>query len=87
MVDAQIASQLAGPMGGIFALGMITGGLLMFAANRKVVEPYKDRAHTAEIQALQAQIELMKRQISELEQFRDSYMSLLERHSKATLNP
>lgn len=87
MVDAQIASQLAGPMGGIFALGMITGGLLMFAANRKVVEPYMQRAHVAEIQALQAQIELMKRQISELEQFREQYMALLERHSKATLNP
>ena len=87
MIDAEIANQLAGPMGGIFALGMITGGLLMFAANRKVVEPYKDRAHTAEIQALQAQIALMQRQISELEQFREQYMALLERYSKATLNP
>lgn len=87
MIDAEIANQLAGPMGGIFALGMMFGGFLMFAANRKVVEPYKDRAHTAEIQALQAQVALQQRQIADLEQFRDQYMALLERHSKATLNP
>lgn len=87
MIDTEIANQLAGPMGGIFGLGLIMGAVLMFAANRKVVEPYMQRAHTAEIQALQAQIALMQRQISELEQFREQYMALLERHSKATLNP
>ena len=45
------------------------------------------RAHVAEIQALQAQVALQQRQIADLEQFRDQYMALLERHSKATLNP
>lgn len=87
MIDAEVAAQLMGPMGGIFGLGLIMGAVLMFAANRKVVEPYMQRAHVAEIQALQAQIALMQRQIGELEQFRDNYMELLQRHSKATLNP
>ena len=50
MIDAEIANQLAGPMGGIFGLGLIMGAVLMFAANRKVVEPYMQRAHVAEIQ-------------------------------------
>lgn len=87
MIDPEIARQLSGPFGGAIGLGMIMGAFLMFVANRKVVEPYMQRAHTAEIQALQAQIALMQRQISELEQFREQYMALLERHSKATLNP
>ncbi len=87
MIDAEVTAQLMGPLGGAIGLGMMMGAALMFAANRKVVEPYKDRAHTAEIQALQAQIALMQRQIGELEQFRDNYMELLQRHSKATLNP
>jgi TolA-binding protein len=87
VIDAEVAAQLMGPLGGAIGLGMMMGAALMFAANRKVVEPYKDRAHTAEIQALQAQIALMQRQIGELEQFRDNYMELLQRHSKATLNP
>ena len=87
VIDAEIANQLAGPMGGVFALGLIMGAVLMFAANRKVVEPYMQRAHVAEIQALQAQVALQQRQIADLEQFRDQYMALLERHSKATLNP
>lgn len=87
MIDPEIAAQLMGPLGGAIGLGMLMGGGLMFAANRKVVEPYVQRAHTAEIAAMQAKITVMEIQIKELEQFRTQYLSLLERHSKATLNP
>lgn len=87
VIDAEIANQLAGPMGGIFGLGLIMGAVLMFAANRKVVEPYIQRAHSAEIAALQAKVTAQEVRIAELEKFREQYMALLERHSKATLNP
>lgn len=87
MIDAEVAAQLMGPLGGAIGLGMMMGAALMFAANRKVVEPYVQRAHTAEIAAMQAKITAMELQIKELEKFRAQYLSLLERHSKATLNP
>lgn len=87
MIDPEIASSLLGPLGGAVGFGMVLGGTMMFAANRKVVEPYVQRAHNAEIAGMQAEIEVLKLQVKELTQFKEQYLALLERHSKATLNP
>lgn len=87
MVDPEVAAQLMGPLGGAIGLGMLMGGGMMFVANRKVVEPYVQRAHSAEIAVLQAKVTAQEVRIAELEKFREQYMALLERHSKATLNP
>lgn len=87
MTEQDVIGQLLGPNGGTFGLGLMCGSILMWFANLKVVNPYVQRAHTAEMAAMQARIGTLEMQIKELETFRDQYMALLERHSKATLNP
>lgn len=87
MTEQDVIGQLLGPNGGTFGLGLLCGSVLMWFANLKVVNPYVQRAHTAEMAAMQARIGTLEMQIKELETFRDQYMALLERHSKATLNP
>lgn len=87
MTEQDVIGHLLGPNGGTFALGLLCGSVLMWFANLKVVNPYVQRAHTAEMAAMQARIGSLELQIKELESFRDQYMALLERHSKATLNP
>lgn len=87
MTEQDVIGHLLGPDGGTFALGLLCGSVLMWFANLKVVNPYVQRAHTAEMAAMQARIGSLELQIKELESFRDQYMALLERHSKATLNP
>lgn len=87
MTEQDVIGQLLGPNGGTFGLGLLCGSILMWFANLKVVNPYVQRAHTAEMAAMQARIGTLEMQIKELETFRDQYMALLERHSKATLNP
>lgn len=87
MTEQDVIGQLLGPNGGTFGLGLLCGSILMWFANLKVVNPYVQRAHTAEMAAMQARIGTLEMQIKELETFRGQYMALLERHSKATLNP
>lgn len=87
MTEQDVIGHLLGPNGGTFALGLLCGSVLMWFANLKVVNPYVQRAHTAEMAAMQARIGTLEMQIKELETFREQYMALLERHSKATLNP
>lgn len=87
MIDPEIAGSLLGPLGGAIGFGMVLGGSMMYAANRKVVEPYVQRAHIAEIQGMQAKITVLELQVKDLTQFKEQYLALLERHSKATLNP
>ena len=87
MTEQDVIGQLLGPNGGTFGLGLLCGSILMWFANLKVVNPYVQRAHTAEMAAMQARIGTLEMQIKELETFREQYMALLERHSKATLNP
>ena len=87
MTEQDVIGHLLGPDGGTFALGLLCGSVLMWFANLKVVNPYVQRAHTAVMAAMQARIGALEMQIKELETFRDQYMALLERHSKATLNP
>jgi len=85
--EADIINHLAGPTGGIFALGMLAGAIAMWAMNLKLVNPYVQRAHVAEIEAMQARIAGLELRIKELEAFEARYMALLERHSSKTLNP
>lgn len=87
MGEAEIINHLSGPTGGIFALGMLAGAILMWAMNLKLVAPYVQRAHAAEIEAMQARIGGLEIRIKELEGFEQRYMALLERHSNKTLNP
>lgn len=87
MTEQDVIGHLLGPNGGTFALGLLCGSVLMWFANLKVVNPFVQRAHTAEMAAMQARIGALEMQIKELETFRDQYMALLERHSKPTLNP
>jgi hypothetical protein len=87
MGEDQIVNHLLGPSGGIFALGMLAGSVAMWAMNLKLVAPYVQRAHAAEMQAMQARIGSLEVRIKELEAFEARYMELLERHSSKTLHP
>lgn len=87
MGEADIITHLQGPMGGTFALGMLVGSILMWFANLKVINPYVQRAHTAEMSAMQSRITALELRIKELEKFEESYMAILEAHSQGTLHP
>lgn len=87
MGEADIINHLQGPMGGTFALGMLCGSILMWFANLKVINPYVQRAHTAEMQAMQSRITALELRIKELEKFEESYMAILEGHAGPTLHP
>ena len=87
MGEQDIIANLQGPMGGTFALGMLVGSILMWLANLKVINPYVQRAHTAEMQAMQSRITALELRIKELEKFEANYMAILEQHSDPTLHP
>ena len=87
MGEADIINHLTGPSGGTFALGMLCGSILMWMANLKVINPYVQRAHTAEMQAMQSRISALELRIKELEKFESQYMAIVEAHSAATLHP
>lgn len=50
---------LTGPNGGLLALGAIVGIVTTWTMNLKIISPILQRAHAAEIAALQARIEAM----------------------------
>ena len=87
MGEQEVIGQLLGPSGGTFALGMLVGSILMWFANLKVINPYVQRAHTAEMAAMQARIAALEYRIKELEKFERDYMEILEAHSGPTLHP
>lgn len=87
MGEQDVINHLLGPSGGIFALGMLCGSICMWAMNLKLVAPYVQRAHQAEMDAMQARIAGLELRIKELEAFETRYMALLEKHSSKTLNP
>ena len=87
MDERDVIGHLLGPSGGTFALGMLVGSVLMWIANLKVINPYVQRAHTAEMSAMQARITALELRIKELETFEARYMAILEQHSDPTLHP
>lgn len=87
MTEQDVIGHLLGPNGGTFALGLLCGSVLMWFANLKVVNPYIQRAHTAEMDAMRKQIALLENRINALEQTEKAYHSLLVEHSKRTLHP
>lgn len=87
MDEQSVVNHLLGPNGGIFALGLLTGAAIMWVANLKMIAPYIQRAHTAEMDAMRKQIQLLENRINALEQTEKAYHSLLVEHSKRTLHP
>ena len=85
--EQDIITNLQGPMGGTFALGMLVGSILMWFANLKVINPYVQRAHTAEMAAMQSRLTALELRIKELEKFEERYMEIVEAHSQGTLHP
>lgn len=55
-----VVHWLTGPNGGLLALGAIAGIVATWAVNLKIISPILQRAHAAEIAALQARIEAME---------------------------
>lgn len=87
MDEQSVINHLLGPTGGVFALGLLTGAVIMWIANLKMIAPYIQRAHSAEMDAMRKQIELLGARIAALEQTEKAYHSLLVEHSKRTLHP
>lgn len=87
MDEQSVVNHLLGPNGGIFGLGLLFGMGIMWAANLKMIAPYIQRAHTAEMDAMRKQIALLEARINALEQTEKAYHSLLVEHSKRTLHP
>lgn len=54
-----VVHWLTGPNGGLLALGAIAGIVATWAVNLKIISPILQRAHAAEIAALQARIDAM----------------------------
>lgn len=76
---------LLGPTGGVFAIGALFGCVLTWTLNLKIVSPFVQRAHSAEMAAMLAKITALEARVKELESFEARYMTLLEMHSKKTL--
>lgn len=87
MDEQSIVNNLLGPNGGTFGLGILTGAIIMWLANLKMIAPYIVRAHSAEMLALGKQIALLEARISALEKTEAAYHGLLIEHSKRTLHP
>lgn len=85
MDEQTIINHLLGPNGGVFAFGVGCGLMLMWLANLKIVAPFVQRAHEAEMKTMEVKIEMLIAKVDQLEEFRKRYMDLLERHSKPTL--
>lgn len=86
MLDQQVFMQhLLGPTGGVFAFGVLAGMLIMWIANIKLVTPWVQRAHEAEIKAMLVKIEMLELRIRQLERFEQDYMRIVEGHAKHTL--
>lgn len=85
MDDKQITEYLLGPNGGIFALGMIVGSFCMWIANLKLIKPWVDRAHAAELSTLLVRIEGLESRVKSLEVVEHEHNSLIRAHAKATL--
>ena len=76
---------LLGPTGGVFAIGALFGSIVTWGLNLKIVSPFVQRAHTAEMAAMLAKITALESRVKELESFEARYMKLLEMHSERTL--
>ncbi len=76
---------LLGPTGGTFALGALFGSIVTWTLNLKIVSPFVQRAHIAEMQAMMSKITALETRVRELESFEARYMALLEKHSERTL--
>lgn len=93
MNEDEVVGHLLGPSGGTFALGMIVGGFLTWLGNLKILNPYMQRAHAAEIHALQSKLEAvelafkaeitaLKARIQELEATEKEYHAILKERAK-----
>lgn len=87
MDEQSVINHLLGPTGGVFALGLLTGAVIMWVANLKMIAPYIQRAHAAEMDAMSKKIALLEARIGALEQTEKAYHSLLVEHSRRTLHP
>ena len=76
---------LLGPTGGVFAIGALFGCIITWTLNLKIVSPFVQRAHAAEMEAMLAKITALEARVKELESFEQRYMKLLEMHSERTL--
>lgn len=76
---------LLGPTGGVFAIGALFGCAVTWTLNLKIVSPFVQRAHAAEMAAMLAKITALEARVKELESFEARYMKLLEMHSERTL--
>lgn len=59
MDEQTVVHWLTGPNGGLIAMGAIFGIVATWAVNLKIISPILQRAHAAEIAALQARIDAM----------------------------
>lgn len=88
----EIAGQLSGPNGGLFALGMFVGAMITFALMQRYYIPALDQARKAEIDALRGRITALEEtwarernqlhaEIQLLRQYESRYRGLLEANS------
>jgi len=97
MQEQDIIDQLLGPVGGTFALGMIVGSFLTWVGNLKLINPWVQKAHEAEITAMQSKIEAleqnfksqmgaMESRIRELEVTEAEYFKVLKQRANLDVN-
>lgn len=86
-MEREVIHHLLGPTGGVFALGLLIGMSAMLVAARRLISPYIQRAHAAELEAMRVKIEVLEKRVVELEQIRVDYHALLLEHSQPTLRP
>lgn len=77
---------LSGPNGGLIAIGMMLGGAAVWAMNMKIVSPFVQRAHAAEIAAYEAKLKGLEVRVADLEATVREYHDILKRRA-ALLGP
>ena len=87
MDETSYIGYLTGPMGGMWAFGWFVGAAMMWAANLKIVSPYVQRAHAAEMLALVQRIEALEREVARLRSVEEQHNALVAAHAARSLKP
>lgn len=91
-MEQTLLEWLSGPNGGLIAIGAILGGVATWAMNLKIISPILQRAHQAEIAALESkiqavemafkrEIEQLRARVVELEQTEAEYHKILKQRA------
>lgn len=98
MTEDTLIHWLSGPNGGLIAIGMLLGGVATWYMNLKIVSPFVQRAHQAEIAAYEAKMQALeaatqrelaalRARVAELESSVSEYHRILKQRAALEAEP